>query len=216
MTEQLKATMAALQKNNMQPHYCATKSEVAAQVKALLSTGQSIGLGGSETLKQTGVLQLVQANDYRLLNRYAPGLTRDEAVEIMRQSLLADVFICSANAVTEQGELYNVDGNGNRVSAMIFGPKRVIVVAGANKIVPDIPAAVQRVKAIAAPQNARRLSCQTPCAKTGQCLSLQQPGSGLCSGCAAPQRICSSYTVLGWQQHPGRIHVVLCGEALGY
>ena len=150
------------------------------------------------------------------MDHIATGLTRAQALDVMRQSFLADVFICSANAITQQGELYNVDGNGNRVSAMIFGPKSVIVVAGVNKIVPDLSAAVQRVKAIAAPQNAKRLGCQTPCAKTGQCLALQQGKTGLCSGCSAPQRICSSYTVLGWQQQKGRIKVILCGEELGY
>lgn len=216
MKEQITATLAALAENNMQPYYCATKAEALAQVKALLKPGQSIGLGGSQSLKQTGVLELVARPEYRLQNRYAPGLTRAQALDVMRQSFLADVFICSANAITQQGELYNVDGNGNRVSAMIFGPKSVIVVAGVNKIVPDLSAAVQRVKAVAAPQNAKRLGCQTPCAKTGQCLALQQGKTGLCSGCSAPQRICSSYTVLGWQQQKGRIKVILCGEELGY
>lgn len=190
MKEQITATLAALAENNMQPYYCATKADALAQVKALLKPGQSIGLGGSESLKQTGVLELVARPEYRLQNRYAPGLTRAQALDVMRQSFLADVFICSANAITQQGELYNVDGNGNRVSAMIFGPKSVIVVAGVNKIVPDLSAAVQRVKAVAAPQNAKRLGWQpplrqngaVPCAAAGQnrvVQRLQRPAAHL-------------------------------------
>ena len=116
-------------------------------------------------------------------------------------------------AVTEQGELYNVDGNGNRVSALIFGPESVIVVASANKIVPDIPSAVQRVKRLAAPVNAMRLHQDTPCAKCGTCAGVR---GDLAAGCKAEQRICCSYVVSGYQRFPNRIKVILVAENLGY
>lgn len=212
MKEQITATLAALAENNMQPYYCATKAEALAQVKALLKPGQSIGLGGSESLKQTGVLELVARPEYRLQNRYAPGLTRAQALDVMRQSFLADVFICSANAITQQGELYNVDGNGNRVAAMLFGPKKVLVFAGCNKIVRDIDDAAKRVKSCATPANAMRLNLDTPCTH-GAC-----PGTDgeLCAGCRSENRICAMYTVLARQRVKGRIHVILIGEEVGY
>ena len=111
----------------------------------------------------------------------------------------------SSNAVTEEGELYNVDGNSNRVAALAYGPDSVIVVAGCNKIVPDIAAAVERVKKIAAPVNATRLHCSTPCAKTGECMNCHSDG-----------RICCNYLVSAQQRHQDRIKVILVGEELGY
>lgn len=116
------------------------------------------------------------------------------------------ILICSsANAITENGELYNVDGNSNRVAALVYGPDSVIVVAGYNKIVPDIDAAVQRVKKVAAPINAVRLHCETPCAKVGECMNCHSEG-----------RICCNYVVSAQQRHKNRIKVVLVGEELGF
>lgn len=211
----IRRVMDALEENNMQAYYAPTCADAVKIAKELLQPGDVISCGGSVTLDETGVMDLMRCGDYEFLDRTA-AKTPEEREKLYREVFSSDVFLTGTNAVTEHGELYNVDGNGNRVSAMIFGPKSVIVVAGVNKIVPDLSAAVQRVKAVAAPQNAKRLGCQTPCAKTGQCLALQQGKTGLCSGCSAPQRICSSYTVLGWQQQKGRIKVILCGEELGY
>ncbi|MBO5928730.1 MAG: LUD domain-containing protein, partial [Clostridia bacterium] len=116
--------------------------------------------------------------------------------------------------ITKNGELYNVDGNGNRVAALCYGPKKVILVVGCNKIVDDLPAAVKRVKTVAAPLNARRLHCQTPCAETGHCLCPDSLSS--MDGCASPGRICGMGVVTGRQRNKGRIHVILVGESLGY
>lgn len=217
MNAQLQKVAQALQKNNMAVYGCETAAQVADTVRGLLKAGQSIGVGGSETLKQTGVLQLIREPQYRFYDRFAPGLTREQVVAVMKQSLTADVFISSVNAVTEQGELFNVDGNGNRVAPIIFGPDSVILVVGANKIVPDIPAAVQRLKTVAAPLNAKRLNCQTPCQKTGECVSLSAfENAGMCAGCNVDDRICCSYTVLARQRVKNRIKVVLCEETLGF
>ena len=117
---------------------------------------------------------------------------------------------------TERGELYNVDGNSNRVAAILYGPKSVIVVAGCNKIVPDLAAAVRRVKAKAAPENCTRLSCETFCRKTGECVSLRQESSEMPEGCRSEARICCNYVVSAYQRQQGRIKVVLVGEPLGY
>ena len=134
----------------------------------------------------------------------------------MGKALTADVFLSSSNAVTENGELYNVDGRGNRIAAFCFGPKNVIVIVGANKIVPDIDAAAERVKKIAAPKNTVRLSCKTPCAKTGECISLKNENPELCDGCLTDERICSSYLISGRQRVKDRIKVIICKESLGY
>ena len=124
---------------------------------------------------------------------------------IFRQAFTCDTYLMSANAITENGELYNVDGNGNRVAALMFGPKSVIVIAGWNKIVPDLEAARQRVRQIAAPANTTRLNTQTPCKVLGSC-----------QDCHSDSRICCDYTVLGQQRIKGRVKVILVGEELGY
>ncbi|MBQ7901740.1 MAG: lactate utilization protein, partial [Clostridia bacterium] len=135
---------------------------------------------------------------------------------IYRAVFSADAFITSTNAITENGELYNVDGNSNRVSAMLFGPERVIVVAGYNKIVADINDAIKRVKTIAAPINSARLGVETPCTKTGKCVSLAKANPEICDGCASDARICANYTIMSRQKRSDRVYVILVGEELGF
>ena len=118
----------------------------------------------------------------------------------------------SANAITEDGELYNVDGNGNRVAALIYGPKRVIVVAGVNKLVRDLDEAISRVKCMAAPANGVRLQTHTPCSRMGRCSGAE---GRMTAGCASERRMCCQYVVTGYQRED-RIRVVLVGEELGY
>ena len=161
-------------------------------------------------------MELLRSGDYEYLDRSAPGLSRDEVEEIYRRSFFSDVYLMSANAITENGELYNVDGNSNRVAALLYGPRRVIVIAGINKIVPDLPAAIARVKTIAAPKNCVRLSCDTPCFHTGECISLSRPDSLMADGCDSNDRVCCNYVVTTKQRKPGRIHVLLVNETLGF
>ena len=148
---------------------------------------------------------LLRSGAYHFLDRGAPGLTPEDIGKIYRQIFSADCYFASANAVTEAGEVLNVDGNANRVAAITFGPASVILVVGSNKIVKDLAAADARVKAVAAPANAKRLSCKTPCAVTGQCENCQSPG-----------RICCTYVLHRYQRVPGRIKVILVGQELGY
>lgn len=213
MTEQIKRTMDALAHNRMNSHYVDTKAEVLPLVRSLLPEGCSVGVGGSMTLQVTGVMELLRSGAYRFYDRYAPDLTPEQRNEVFREAAFADVFLCSSNAVTEQGELYNVDGHSNRIAALAFGPGRVVVIAGINKLVPDLPAAVRRVKEVAAPLNARRLHCDTYCNQAGHCL---HPQGGMNEGCASPQRICRNALVSAMQEDPQRLHVILVGEALGY
>ena len=209
-------TLEALRKNNMQAYFCATAEEVPDLVRTLINKGDIVTHGGSVTLAQTGITKLLSGGDYCYLDRNAPGLTREQVQEIYLKAFTSDVYFTSSNAITENGELYNVDGNSNRVAAMIYGPKSVIVIAGYNKIVSDLNTAITRVKCIAAPQNTQRLNCDTYCAKTGKCVSFQKKDSLMCDGCLSEQRICCSYTVIAQQRHKDRIKVIIVGEKLGY
>lgn len=207
----IEKTMENLKKNRMVPYFVKTKEEALEKVRELLSPGDVVSVGGSVTLKQTGVMDLLRNGDYRFLDREEKGV---DVGAIYREAFSADAFICSSNAITENGELYNVDGNGNRVAAMIFGPKSVIVVAGKNKIVRDIPEATKRLKTVAAPKNTKRLSCKTYCEETGVCMGADD--TEMCAGCQSDGRICCAYTVLSHQRTKDRIKVILVDEELGY
>lgn len=210
-------TMKNLEKNNMQPFFCETKQEALELVKNLLKKRDTVSHGGSVTLEQTGILDLLSCGDYNYLDRSKKGLSREEIEEIYRKSYFADVYLTSSNAVTENGELYNVDGNSNRVSAILYGPKSIIVVCGYNKIVKNLEEAVNRVKTIAAPQNTIRLQIDTYCSQKGKCLSLDKDKSPeLCAGCHSDSRICCNYVVSAHQRQKNRIKVILIGEKYGY
>lgn len=213
MTEQIRRTMDNLKRNRMNPYYVESRAEVLPLVESLMPAGSTVGVGGSVTLQETGVMELIRSEKYRFFDRYAPELTDAQREQVFRDAAFADVFLSSSNAVTEQGELYNVDGRSNRIAALAYGPAKVIVIAGINKLVPDLPAAVRRVKEVAAPLNARRLHCDTYCNQTGHCL---HPEGSMNEGCASPQRICRNALVSAMQQDSERIHVILVGESLGY
>jgi len=202
-----------LRNNRMDAYYVSTISEVAPRVASLLKEGETVAVGGSMTLEETGVLSLLRNGKYIFLDRYAPALTPAQRDEVFLRSMSADTYLCSANAVTMGGELYNVDGNANRIAALAYGPKQVILVVGINKIVDDLPAAIRRVKTVAAPLNAKRLNCDTYCARVGHCAAVD---GAMTDGCRSDARICCSYLVTGQQRKPGRIKVILVGEPCGY
>lgn len=168
------------------------------------------------TLFETGIIDHLKSGRYDFLDRYAEHLTREQVLTIYRESFSVDTYFTSTNALTEAGELYNVDGNGNRISALQHGPKSVILVAGINKIVPDLDAAIHRVKTIAAPKNCVRLNCDTYCSKTGHCVSLNKENPKMTDGCSSDARICCQYSILSKQRNKDRIKVILVGEELGY
>lgn len=153
MNDVIKKTMENLKKNNMAAYYVETKEEVVPLVKQLVPQGSSVSNGGSESLIQSGVFDLLESGYYDFADRR--GLEGDAIRECYIKAFGCDAFFCSSNAVTENGELYNVDGNSNRVACIVYGPKKVIMVVGINKIVPDIAAAVERVKKISAPLNTK-------------------------------------------------------------
>jgi hypothetical protein len=211
-------TMEKLRRNFMEAAYLPSAQDVVPMLRSMLEEGQSIALGGSMTLSETGVLALVRSGSYRLIDRYEQGLSPEALHERLVQGFSADVFLTGVNAITEHGELYNIDGNSNRVAAMLFGPKRVIVIAGWQKIVPTLRDAVDRVKHIAAPANAIRLDRDTPCVKSGHCVAPYCDDRNLMSIApgACDLGICSNMVVMGRQTKRGRITVLIVGDELGY
>ncbi|MCI7804242.1 MAG: lactate utilization protein [Oscillospiraceae bacterium] len=211
----LEKTAKALESNNMTAFIVQTKEEAAEKVKSLIKKGDVITSGGSVTLNECGIIDMVKSPDYCYLDRNA--VPPEEVEDIYRKAFTADVYLSSANAITENGELYNVDGNSNRVAAIAYGPESVIIVAGYNKIVGSLDEAANRVKKTAAPSNTVRLNCDTYCAKTGECAAF----AGKCpeemtSGCSSDARICCNYLISAKQRHKGRIKVILVAENLGF
>ena len=178
-------TIKALEKNNMNGYMVASNVDLISKIEELISPKSKVSCGGSMTLFETGVIDHLKSGRYEFLDRYKEGLTQDEIKEIFRQSFLSDAYVTSTNAITENGEIYNVDGNGNRVAAMLYGPDKVIIVAGVNKIVPNVEEAIIRTKEYASPINAKRLNKETPCTKIGRCVE-----------CNSDNRICNEYTLI--------------------
>ena len=209
-------TMNALEKNNIKAFYAEDCKKAAEIAKSLLKSGDTVSFGGSVTLKECGIMELINCGEYNLLDRSKEGLTKEDIEKIYRDAFSADAYFSGTNAITENGELYNVVGNGKRVNAIMFGPASVIIVAGYNKIVKNLDEAVKRVKEIAAPKNCVRLSKNTYCAKCGKCVSLNLENPQMTDGCDSDDRICRLYTVTGKQKAEGRIKVIIVGEQLGY
>ena len=195
--------MANLEKNNFAAYRAKNREELLALVEGFVPAGAQVGFGGSMSIAKSGVLEYLRdREDIDLLDREKDP---SRAVEMMKKALTCDVYFASSNAVTENGELFNVDGRGSRVAPMIFGPESVVLVVGANKIVPDLVAAEMRVKKIAAPANTMRLNCETPCRYTGEC-----------ADCKSEQRICCDFVTMKLQRVKGRIKVIITDESLGF
>lgn len=220
MTDEMRAkvekVMKNLERNKMKPYFCENSEEAQALVKTLIKKGETISCGGSKTLDETGIYQMINSPDYNFLDRSAPGMTRPEVEEVYRQTFRADTFFMSTNALTENGELYNVDGNSNRVACIVYGPRQVIMIVGVNKIVENLDEAILRVKTICAPMNTERLGIATPCNKTGKCVSLSKENPFMCDGCGGNTRICCNYVVSAKQRHKDRIKLIIVNENLGY
>lgn len=189
-----------LEKRNMAGYYCETKEEAADLVLSLIRDEDVVSWGGSETLDEMGIKGRLK----NVIDRDAAA--PEDFMKVRREALLCDVFLTSTNAITMDGELINIDGTGNRVAAMCFGPDRVIVIAGVNKIAQDEAAAMARIKTDACTANSIRFGKKTPCALTGKCGNCLVPGETICS-----------YTVTTrFSGIPGRISVVLVNEILGF
>lgn len=214
ITKRINKTGENLRKNNMEFYYAESRTDVPKIVESLIKEGDVITNGGTMTMSECGLKELLNSPKYTYLDRSK--MTPEEIQKLYIDAFSADVYISSSNAITVDGLLYNVDGNSNRVAAIAYGPKSVIIIAGYNKIVNNLDEAQRRVKTIAAPANTVRLSCNTYCKEEGECLSLSKPGSDMCDGCYSSDRICCNYLISAYQRHKGRIKVIIVGEELGY
>lgn len=189
---------------NMEGFYVHTKEEAKELALSLMPEGSSVGWGGSMTAKDIGLIDAVIEGNYKEINRDT-AKTPEEKNKLSREMFFADYFITGCNAMTEDGVMVNIDGNGNRVAAIVFGPAHVIVICGMNKIVRDEAAAFSRARNEAAPVNAQRFGLETPCSKTG-----------VCADCKSPDTICCQFLTTRYSKHKGRIKVILVNEDLGF
>lgn len=193
-----------LKKRGMEGYFYEDSASCTAAVREMLPENSVIAWGGSESLKESGVMDMLQAGNYRLIDRLT-AKTPAESRELFSRSVLADYYFMSSNAITLDGELVNIDGNGNRVACLIHGPANVIIIAGMNKIVPSVDMAVSRIRNLASPPNAKRLNRQTPCNAAGRC-----------GDCLSPDCMCNQIVLTRRSGVPGRIKVFLVAEELGY
>lgn len=192
-----------LQNRHFEAYYCSTKEEALQKALSLIPAGNSIGWGGTVTCQQIGLLDAVRAGEYKVLDRDTCQ-TPQEREELMRQCLLADTFLTGANAISMDGQMVNIDGNGNRVAAIVYGPKQVIVVAGMNKVVDTLDAAITRARTVAAPMNEQRFGHPNPCSVTGTC-----------ADCKSETCICNQILITR-HSRGNRIKFILIGEDLGF
>ena len=194
---------AALKKRNMEAYYCSTADEAVEKVLELIPAGDVVSWGGVATVDELGIKERLRHRGQPVIDRDT-ARTPEERMAMLHQALTCDTFLMSSNAISEDGQLVNIDGMGNRVAALCFGPKQVIVVAGMNKVAGDLNAAIARARNVAAPANAQRFNIKTPCAVNGQC-----------GDCTSPDCICAQMVITRFSKIKGRIKVVLVGEDLG-
>ena len=192
-----------LQKRHFEAYYCATKEEALEQVLALMPAGSTVGWGGAMSAQQIGLMDALNNGNYNTIDRDRC-VTAEEKAQAAKDCLFADVFLTGANGLSMDGQMVNIDGMGNRVAAIIYGPKTVLVIAGMNKVMDTLEAAINRARTVAAPMNKQRFDSVTPCGVTGTC-----------ADCKAEACICNHIVVTRHCRPVGRIKFILVGEALG-
>lgn len=190
-----------LESRNMAGYYAADKGAARELALELIGTGSSVGMGGAMSAWEIGLVSALQEGEYNFIDRSIA----EDPRELMLATYGADVFISSANAITEDGVLVNIDGNSNRVSCIAYGPAKVVFIVGMNKVCSDTDAAMKRARNVAAPSNAQRFEISTPCKKTGSCMD-----------CKSPDTICCQFLITRFSRHKGRIHVILVNDDLGF
>lgn len=190
-----------LQSRNMTGYYVADREAALQQALALIPKGSIVTMGGGMSVHEIGLVEALKNGEYQFIDRDAMADKR----AAMLAAYDADFFLASANAITEDGVLVNIDGNSNRVSAIAQGPKKVIFIVGMNKVCDDVDGAMKRARNVAAPINAQRFGLSTPCAKTGSCMN-----------CKSPDTICCQFLITRFSKHEGRIHVILVNDNLGF
>ena len=190
-----------LESRNMTGYYAATKEEALKKALEIIPEGSSVGMGGAMSAHEIGLVEAIKNGNYSFIDRDAT----DDKRAAMLATYDADFFLSSANAITDDGVIVNIDGNSNRVSAIAQGPKHVLFIVGMNKVCGDVDSAMKRARNVAAPINAQRFGLSTPCAKTGSCMN-----------CKSPDTICCQFLVTRFSRHKDRIHVILVNDNLGY
>ena len=198
------SVVKALESRHFESYYCPTAEAAKEKVLSLIPEGKSVGWGGSMTLDETGILPAIKIGNYEKIDR-DNAKTPQERKELMLKALTADYFMMSANAISKDGVIYNLDGNGNRAAAMVYGPENVIVVAGLNKIAASQEDELLRTRNCAAPMNAQRFDIKTPCKTTGEC-----------ANCKCVDSICANFVITRLCRPAGRIKVILVGEDFGF
>ena len=193
-----------LEKRNMEGYYFENSKDMVAAILEMMPQNSIISWGGSASVTESGMMDALKAGSYTLIDRMA-AKTPEESREIFSKTVMSDYYFCSSNAITLDGELVNIDGNGNRVACIIQGPAHVMMIVGMNKVVKNVEDGVNRVRTCACPPNAMRLNMKTPCAVTGRC-----------ADCYSPECFCNQIVVTRRSRHAGRIKVFLVGEELGF
>ncbi len=193
-----------LEKRNMQGFFVKTKDEALKKALELIPKKSTICFGGSQSIIQIGLIDALKNGDYILFDR-SNAKNQDEVQDIYRKAFVSDFYLASTNAITLDGKIVNIDGTGNRVAAMIYGPKNVILIVGINKITKDEEAAIDRAKNYASPINAMRLDRKTPCKIKGSCYD-----------CLSPETICCVTSITRYSVYKNRIKVILVEEELGF
>lgn len=193
-----------LKSRNMTGYYAHSKEEALQIALSIIPEGSTVARGGSMSMNEIGLTEALENGNYQFTNRE---VIKDPVAK--RQAELdtydSDVFVCSTNAITEDGVLVNIDGNANRVSALVYGPRKVVLIVGMNKVCADVDAAMKRARNEAAPINAQRFGLSTPCSKTGACMN-----------CKSPDTICCQFLITRYSKHTDRIHVILVNDTLGF
>ena len=205
MKEMIKEVVKNLNNNNMAGYFVNDKKELIDLLQKLIPTHTTVGCGDSITLEDTGVFDFLREGDFIFYDKHESGLTSADKRKLYLKNFSADTFISGTNAITKDGKIFNIDGNGSRVAPMIYGPNQVILVAGINKIVENLETAIYRTRQIAAPLDAIRLNKETPCAKLGKCVD-----------CNHPQRICNDFVLITGQFQKKRIKVIIINQKLGF
>lgn len=203
MTNAVQNAIKALESKGFHTVECPTAEAAKKWCLDQINAGESVGSGGSMTLNAMEILPALAENGAVIHSHW--NCPPEKVREVVKEAAFADFYLSSANAITENGEIYNVDGRGNRVAAITFGPKKVFIFAGKNKVVKDVPAAIERVEKVAAPPNATRLNRKTPCVKTGECMN-----------CSSPDRVCKIYSLITHCPIGADITVIFIDENLGY
>jgi len=211
MKEENQQLIKRLGENNISAFYVKNSREAFEKVMSMIPEGSVVGFGDSLTLKQIGVLDALEKGNYTFLNPWKPGITVEENIKLKKRALTSDVFLTGTNALTLDGKIVNVDGHGNRVAAMLFGPNKVIIVAGVNKIVANLEEALKKIRDKTAPLNVKRhpeFEPMPPCGITG-----------VCSDCSSPWRICNKTVIIEREYNNSKykpiITVIIVGEELG-